>query len=386
MPKYEGVYEDGKGGWYFKISLGRDPLTGQRTQVTKRGFRSAGEAARARKAVLEQGRTTPSTLMPTTLTVNDLLDEYLDGIDADAKLAPKTRFDYRKNAESYIRPWLGSKRVRDLTPEMILTWQRHLAQRGGAKAGKPLTPNTVRNARAPLAAALKFAVAQGVIPASPLANVARPHSGRLIPKHWSPDEARRFLRSQENERLYPVWAFLLGCGLRIGELVRLRWANVDLDRELVRVVEFVSTLGWEVVAAPGKSDTAIRTVDLDPGLVRVLQRQREMQRFEARAPGYEPSEYVFTKPAGGPYHPQTLSKSLAHKAQRAGLPRLTAHGLRHTSATLMLDNGVPPKVAAERLGHADPTLFTNLYSHVTPSMQKDAATRIGAALFAEPPG
>jgi integrase len=76
-----------------------------------------------------------------------------------------------------------------------------------------------------------------------------------------------------------------------------------------------------------------------------------------------------------------LSKLLGRLTEKVGLPRLTAHGLRHTAATLMLANGVPPKVAAERLGHADPTLFTNLYSHVTPTMQREAADKIGAALF-----
>jgi integrase len=381
VPKYEGVYSDGKGGWYFKVNLGRDQLTGQRSQITKRGFDSAGDAARARKAFLDNGQQTPSTLVPTTLTVNELLDLYLDGIDGDAKLAPKTRYDYRVSSDAYVRPWLGTKRVRELTPEVILQWQRRLTAEGGVKNGTALAPNTVRLARAPLAGALKLAVAQGILPASPLTNISRPKSGRRIPKHWTPDEARRFLASQENDRLYPLWAFLLGCGLRIGELVRLRWANCDLERAHVRVVEFVSTLGWEVVESAGKSATAIRTVDLDPGLVRLLERQHEMQRFEARTASYEPSNYVFTRPKGGPYHPQTLSKMLGSKASRAGLPRLTAHGLRHTSATLMLDNGVPPKVAAERLGHADPTLFTNLYSHVTPSMQKEAAARIGQALF-----
>lgn len=85
--------------------------------------------------------------------------------------------------------------------------------------------------------------------------------------------------------------------------------------------------------------------------------------------------------AGGPYHPQRLSRLLGVYTEELGLPRLTAHGLRHTSATLMLASGVAPKVAAERLGHADPTLFTNLYSHVTPTMQRDAADRIGKALF-----
>jgi integrase len=96
---------------------------------------------------------------------------------------------------------------------------------------------------------------------------------------------------------------------------------------------------------------------------------------------WEKSDYVFTKPGGGPYHPQYLSRLLGTYSAELGLPRLTGHGLRHTSATLMLASGVSAKVAAERLGHADPTLSSNRYSHVTPTMQRDAATRIEEALF-----
>jgi integrase len=165
--------------------------------------------------------------------------------------------------------------------------------------------------------------------------------------------------------------------------VWLRWGKVDLKRRHARVVEFASTLGWDLVESRGKSATAIRTVDLDRGLVAVLKRQRDMQRFESRRDGYEATDYVFTKPAGGHYHPQVISKMLARASEEAGLPRLTAHGLRHTSATLMLDSGVAPKVAAERLGHADASLFMNLYSHVTPTMQSDAADKLGAALFGQ---
>jgi integrase len=110
--------------------------------------------------------------------------------------------------------------------------------------------------------------------------------------------------------------------------------------------------------------------------------QRKFQAAERLAASeYEDSDYVFTKPGGGCYHPQYLSRMLGRYTEEIKLPRLTAHGLRHTCATLMLANGVPPKVAAERLGHADPTLFTNLYSHVTPTMQREAAAKIGAALF-----
>jgi len=171
-----------------------------------------------------------------------------------------------------------------------------------------------------------------------------------------------------------VWAVLLGTGLRIGELVALRWANVDLARGALRVVDFVSALGYEVLESDGKSHDAVRTVDVDRHLVEVLREQRKKTgRWE----------FVFCRSGGEPFHPQYLSKQLAQESTACGLPRLTAHGLRHTSATLMLASGVAPKIAAERLGHADATLFSNLYSHVTPTMQRDAAEQVGNALFGD---
>ena len=382
MPKYEGVYQDAKGGWYFKVWLGRDPLTGKQAQLTKRGFRSASDAARARRKALDDAESLPKArTLPTTLTVDELLDHYLDGLDADGKLSAKTRFDYRHNAKTYVRPWLGGKKVRDVDSEVVLAWQRKLLTEGSAKRGGALSGNTVRLARAPLAGAMKLAVAAGILRSNPVAAVPKPAVAKSVPKHWTPDQARAFLDHQEDDRLQVLWAFLMLSGLRIGELVWLRWDNVDLKKGFARVLEFASTLGWELVPSDGKSATATRTIDLDAGLVTLLERQREMQKFEARRDGYVESPFVFTKPGGGSYHPQVLSRMLGRLSVEAGLPRLTAHGLRHTCATLMLDSGVPPKVAAERLGHSDSTLFLNLYSHVTPTMQREAADKLGAALL-----
>lgn len=383
MPKLQGVYRAGNGSWYFKATFGRDPLSGKRLQVTRRGFPTATDAARARRELLEEADDGALPMAAGSMTVDELLDLYLDGIDADGRLSPKTRYDYRRNADAYVRPWLGGHQVRALTPEVVLAWQRQLSAGTETKRGKPLAPNTVRLARASLAGAVRLAVTLGLLRTNPLAVVPRPKPRRSTPKHWTPEQARAFLASEAGDRLYPLWAFLLGSGLRIGELVWLRWPNVDLARRRVRVVDFATALGWDLVASEGKSVTSRRTIDLDDGLVEVLRAQAEQQRFEARTPGYDTAEYVFTKPDGGSYHPQHLSKTLAELSVAAGLPRLTAHGLRHTSATLMLDQGVAPKVAAERLGHADPTLFVNLYSHVTPTMQRHAADAIGAALFGD---
>lgn len=398
MPtKPEGVYPDGKGGWYLKVNIGRDPISGRREQLTRRGFATASEAGRARRELL--GKVDRGELKPIAggMLIDELLDLYLDGLDADGRLSEKTRFDYRHSADDYVRPHLGKKRVRDTTPEVILAWQRKLSKDGGTKRkvgedgkkgpGKGLSPNTVRLARAPLSGALKLAVSLGLVAANPTAQVPRPRPNRSIPKHWTPEQAREFLGLMEKDRTWPIWAFLLGSGLRIGELVWLRWPSVDLDRRCVRVVDFASTLGHDLVPSMGKSHDAVRTIELDNGLVEVLRRQQKLQAHEALiVPHYEPSEYVFSKERGGHYHPQWLSRLLGDFSKELGLPRLTAHGLRHTSATLMLASGVPPKVAAERLGHADPTLFTNLYSHVTPTMQRDAADRIGEALFGLPIG
>lgn len=392
MPKIHGVYKDSAGRWYYKVTLGRDPLTGKRVQVTKRGFATATDAGNARRRFLEDEATT-FVSRSVHMTVDDLLDLYLDGIDADGALSRKTRFDYRRNADAYVRPWLGAKRVKDVTPEMVVVWQRKIAECGATKALKDggkrkdrsLAPNTVRLARAPLAGAFRMALRSGLVSSNPLASSPRPKQRKKIPKHWRPEEARAFLDAMAADRDHVLWAFLLGSGLRIGELVWLRWPNVDFERKVARIVDFASTLGYELVESDGKSNDAVRTIDLDDDLLALLGRQRERQEDERRSrSGYLQTDYVFTKPAGGHWHPQTLSKRLAARSVEVGLPRLTAHGLRHTCATLMLANGVPPKVAAERLGHADPTLFTNLYSHVTPTMQRDAAKAIGAALFAPP--
>jgi integrase len=229
-----------------------------------------------------------------------------------------------------------------------------------------------------------LAVQAGMIPINPLVQAPRPKPQRKIPKYWSPEEARKFLALMEGDRTWPIWAFLLGSGLRIGELVSLRWPSVDLKNRRVRIMDFVSTLGYDMMPSRGKSRDSIRTVDLDDGLADVLRKQKVLQKTERlAAKEWIESDFVFTRPDGGQYHPMNLSRLLATYTTELDVPRLTAHGLRHTSATLMLASGVPPKVAAERLGHADATLFTNLYSHVTPTMQREAAEKIGAMLFGE---
>ena len=295
------------------------------------------------------------------------------------RLAPKTLFDYRNYADVYIRPHLGDRLADELQPRDVIEWQVTLSRSGARKRPGGLSSNTIRLARAPLNAAFRFAVENGFASRNPVVEAKPPAKTKSSPSYWTPDQAREFLAWHEGDRLFPVWAFMLSTGLRIGELVWLQWSDIDETGRRVHVRRFASTLGYEVAESGGKSTDAVRTIDIDDHLIEVLDQQRQIQIDEVD----EMPPVVFTTPDGEPYHPQGLSKLLGRLSVEIGLPRLTAHGLRHTCATLMLASGVPPKVAAERLGHADPMLFTNLYSHVTPTMQREAADRIGSALFAD---
>jgi len=187
------VYSDPLGRWYFKIRTGRDPITGQWQQLTRRGFRTAAEAGRARRDLLQKIDSGVVRPTPAGMTVNDLLDLYLDGIEADGRLSPKTCFDYRHYASDYVRPLLGPMKIRDVTANSVVAWQRRLAKSGGTKNGRPPAPNTIRLARAPLAGALKLAVSMGLLGVNPVSVVPRPRAARSVPRHWSPEQAREFL-------------------------------------------------------------------------------------------------------------------------------------------------------------------------------------------------
>lgn len=225
---------DGRGGWYFKATVGTDPSTGKRVQVTKRGFRSATEAGKPLRELL--GQPQQSTRRPASgMTVSELLDLYLDGLDADDRLSQKTGFDYRNSADVYIRPALGDRRVRDVSPEMLPVRQRKLTKRGASKSGKALSANTIRLARAPLAGGFKLALTAGVVATNPMS--ARPdpspNARSLATGHRS---RRELLTLIDGDRTFPAWAFLLGSGMRTGEMVALRWPSVDLKGRRVRVV------------------------------------------------------------------------------------------------------------------------------------------------------
>jgi integrase len=176
----------------------------------------------------------------------------------------------------------------------------------------------------------------------------------------------------------PAFFLDIYTGLRRSELLGLRWTAVDLSTRTLSVTETLQWIkGMGLVALQPKTDRSKRAVSLPPSAVALLSGLKVKQREEREALGLEwkESDYVFSKLDGTPYHPNTVSKAFSKIINQAGIPKVRLHDLRHTHATLMLKQGVHPKIVSERLGHASITITLDTYSHVLPSLQEAAAPK-----------
>ena len=174
-------------------------------------------------------------------------------------------------------------------------------------------------------------------------------------------------------------------GMRRGEVLGLRWADIDLDAARLSIRQALVAVGYEVIESTPKSHSA-RVVDLDAATVELLRRHRTTQVEERREWGadYQDANLVVAKENGEPIHPHTFSQSFERIIANAGLRRIRLHDLRHTHASLALKAGVPVKVVSERLGHESPAFTLKQYAHVLPGMQAEAAAHVAELVASRP--
>ena len=233
--------------------------------------------------------------------------------------------------------------------------------------------------------ALSHAERLGLVPRN-AAHVARsPAVDRKEAATWSAEELSAFLQSVEDDRLSADYVVLATTGMRRGELFGLRWSDVDLDRGRLSIAQSLLNIDSSLVIEPTKTNRSRRSIALDEGTVEVLRAHRRRQAEERLAFGEQwdaSYDLVFCKPNGEPEHPDMFSRRFKKQVAAAGLPTLRGpHNLRHTWATLALKAGVHPKIVSDRLGHATIAVTIDTYSHVTPSMDADAADLVAASIF-----
>lgn len=198
-------------------------------------------------------------------------------------------------------------------------------------------------------------------------------------KVWTPEEMRSFLEHVRDDRHFAAWQLLATTGMRRGELLGLRWADVDLERGSITIRQVRTAVNYAVETGTPKTDKGSRTIAIDPATLAAVRTQRLRQNEDRLAWGgtWTETGLVFVGPDGSPIHPQRLSQWFAQHIRRAGLPRIRLHDVRHSYATAVIRAGVPLKVVSQRIGHANPTITLTTYQHVLPGDDEQAAL-IGA--------
>ncbi|MBI4884024.1 MAG: site-specific integrase [Actinobacteria bacterium] len=366
------------GGWAFRVDVGASPATGRRCQVSKQGFATKRAAAQAMAEVVRVRRPPAPRSAPSTWSLGEYLEQWVTG--EAARVSPATLRTYRL-AVGRVVAMLGDLGLSRLSGTDVAAWQQHLLHPDDG--GRGLSPATVRNTRAVFHKALSDAVRVELLDRNPVAatdppaNVAHRTTGV-----WTAEQLRGFLDQVSTHRLSLAFRLLATTGMRRGELLGLRWGDVDWDRGAVSVVRSLGLVDGELVMSPGKTATSRRLVFLDSITLGHL--RADFQRaIEAAAAG--DSDPVITPRRGGPLHPDSFSNTFDRLVATAGVPRVRLHDLRHTYATLALHAGMHPVVLAERLGHSSVATTMDLYAHVIPAISRDGADIVANTLFAPRP-
>ncbi len=366
--------------WELRYSLGTDPATGKRRIVTlsMKGKREAAEKElRRRLRMLDTGE----HVDPTRMTVGQWLKTWLETVRAE--ISPKSHERYTEIVENFLVPTLGNLPVAKISPVDI-----QKAYNGWATGGRRdrklggLSPRTRRHIHRIFRAALSRAVEQQIIVRNP-ADVFKKRLPK-VERHdlvtLTAEQSIRLLDAIKHTRTYWPAMIALATGMRRGEVLGLRWKNLDLDSCTVRVVENLEQTKTGLRFKAPKTEKA-RAIALPTFAVDELRRLKEQQAEDLALLGLrqDAQTLVCAQADGKPLQPRSLTHEFTRlMARLKGLPRVRFHDLRHSHATQLLLAGVHPKVAQERLGHSTITTTLDLYSHVTETMQTDAAARLDA--------
>jgi integrase len=370
------IYKDEAGRWHGYVSMGLKE-NGRRDRRHVSGARRSDVVAKVRalEAKRDAGTAEAAGRAP---TVGDWLDHWLEHI-APRRVRARTLESYEALVRLHLRPGLGHHRLDRLQPE-------HLEQLyGSLLEDKGLSPATVLRLHRVLSRALRVAMQRGKIARNVATLVDPPavkRSTAALP--LTVDEARRVLQAAEQGRNSARWTVALAVGLRQSEALGLRWSDIDLDVGTLTVRRGLHRVaGKGLVYEEPKAERSRRTLALPAQLVEALRRHRVVQLEEREAAGslWEEHDLVFAQVTGRPLDKRSDWEAWKALLKRAAVREVRLHDGRHTAATLLLSEGVHPRVVMELLGHSQMRTTTDTYSHVMPALAKEAAAKMGTALW-----
>jgi integrase len=372
------IQRRGKSSWRLKYDLGRHPKTGVRIikYKTVRGKKSEAQAELRRLlGTVYVGR----HVDPGKMTVGDWLKQWLE--EARHTTSPKTHERYSEIVNLHLHPALGAIQLAKFAPVHIQGFYSDALKSGRLDGKGGLSPQTVLHFHRLLDHAMKRARKLRLIAVNPVEDVDPPKVEEREMQTLHDEQAGRLLAAASTTRLYAPLVVALATGLRRGELLALRWQDINLTTGIVTVVRSLEQTKAGLRFKPTKTKRGKRPIVLPASVLAVLLDHKARQAEERLMLGQGKSELVFTRVEGDPIKPDSFTSWVARVAERAGTSHIMpVHGLRHTHITNLLRENVHPKVASERAGHSRVGFTLDRYSHVIPSLQEDAAIRIDARL------
>lgn len=357
------IRKRGKDTYEITIDLGTDPVTGKRKRYyeTVKGKKNAERRERELRRELDLG----TFVVPTDITLAEFLEDWLR--EKAKQVKPSTVSSYQQILNLYVVPYLGKIKMKDLKPQHFVRLYEHLQS-----DEMDISNRTVKYVHTVLKAALNKAVQWELLPKNIIENVDPPRQTKVKFNVWDEQEIKRFLEAAKDSWYYEVYYLALTTGMRQGELLGLKWRNVDLEKKRIYVVEQynLKTKTFEEV----KTDGSRRNISIDNDTALVLQRLKKKQAaMRLKAEYWQDNNLVFCTRNGLPIQQRNLVRNFKEYIKRAGVPDIRFHDLRHTHATYCLTKGWHPKVVQERLGHSSIQVTLDTYSHVIPNLQEELA-------------
>ena len=355
------------GRWEGRYTAGRDPVTGRTIYKNVLGKTQAEVKAKLKSAIEKSG---VQSLRTERYTVGQWLYTWMENY-AKLQVRPSSHKTYQGFIENHIKPALGDIPLEKLTAMNLQRLYKHLLENGRVECtesrSKPkgLSVKTVRNINQMISSALNCAVEQRLIPSNPTKGCVLPKLERKEMKILPPESLGTFFEEARRSGVFELYYVDLATGLRRGELLGLKWSDVDLDKGIIHIRRQVLRQNGKVVEAPLKTKNSYRNIAIGAETIEVLKGMEQKD------------EYVFPSPYGGPISPDSVLHMLQRVLKRAGLERIRFHDLRHTFSVLALQNGVDVKTLSAMLGHYSAGFTLDTYAHVTTSMQKQAANAVG---------
>ena len=381
MSTQGSITRDSSGRWQFIVDV--PGPNGRRRQIRRRGFATKKLAQDVLARLLADSQR-GLFVEPSRLTVGAyLLEDWLPA--RRPSLRDSTANSYEQIVRTYVLPHIGGLQLSALDGPTLNRLYGQLLATGRIDdrrhdAGSGLAPKTVRNLHGVLTKAFRDGVRWGRLVRNPCDAADPPRGASPEMKAWSTEELRAFVTSVQSHRWAAIWTLMATTGMRRGEVLGLRWIDIDLDAGTVTIRSTRIRYGNNVSSSTPKTARGNRTIAIGPATTASLRSWKREQAADRLlcGPAWHDSGLVVTLGDGTPPDPNSFTNLFAKLVRRAGLPRIRHnHDLRHSYATAALADGVPVKVVSQRIGHADVGVTLKVYAHVLPGDDVNAANASG---------